>query len=143
MEVGSALLCDYATVREGLLHILGGGITRLNRPSFPAAMGCALAVHVLVHPTEAVGLHQVQIIIQSEDGQKVAEAGISFQLAEAQDLVPGEQIAVPIALPLVGAVMPIAGGYSVEILIDGIHKKSLPFRGVLQANPPPPAPPPG
>ena len=30
MDIQAALLCDAATVREGLLHVLGAGVTQLN-----------------------------------------------------------------------------------------------------------------
>ena len=39
MELTTALLCDHVQVREGLLFIVAGGITRLRRPSYPAALG--------------------------------------------------------------------------------------------------------
>ena len=35
MELTTALLCDHVQVREGLLFIVAGGITRLRRPSYP------------------------------------------------------------------------------------------------------------
>ena len=72
------MLCDAATVREGLLHILGGGITRLNRPSFPAPLGAALALQISVHPTEASVSHRVEAIIQGEDGSQIAKATAQY-----------------------------------------------------------------
>ena len=38
MQVVTALLCDYASVREGLLNILGGGVNRLWRAELPAPL---------------------------------------------------------------------------------------------------------
>jgi hypothetical protein len=34
-----ALLCDAATVRENVLHILGGGLGQLWRDVYPARLG--------------------------------------------------------------------------------------------------------
>ena len=131
MRVDCALLCDAATVREGLLHILGGGVTRATRASFPAPLGLTLAVRILVHPTEADRSHQLQIRLQGEDGQRVAELTAEFSVNEAGELAPGEHVSIPIPLNLPPAVMlPGPGGYSFELLIDGIHQTSVPFRAV-------------
>jgi len=138
VEVTCALLCDAATVREGLLHILGGCVNRLVRQQFPAPMGTSLGLALAVHRTEAQTDHQVQIVVQMEDGQRIAEVGAGFQVGEPAEgqLRPGEQINVPLAVPLGPVGLPAAGGYSIEVLIDGVHKVSVPFWAILQASPP-------
>lgn len=133
MDVTCALLCDAATVREGLLHVLGGGITRLNRPQFPAPMNTTLALGLAVHRTEAEREHQVEIIVQSEDGNRIAEVGAGFQVGATpeSDLRPGERLNVPLVVPLIPVGLPVVGGYSIEVLIDGVHKAAVPFWAVL------------
>ena len=59
MEIQAAILCDSATVREGLLHVLGGGINRLYRSELPAPLGVALALLVAFEPEEVDQLHEV------------------------------------------------------------------------------------
>ncbi len=61
MRIDCALLCDAATVREGLLHVLGGGIAHAVRPSFPAPAAMSLAVHVWVTQDEATGDHVLAV----------------------------------------------------------------------------------
>jgi len=39
MKLEAALLCDFAEVREGLLFVVAGGITRVARASLPDRLG--------------------------------------------------------------------------------------------------------
>lgn len=139
MKIDCALLCDAATVREGLLHVLGGGVTRAGRVQWPAPLGLTLAIRVLIHPTEADRPHNLSVQLQGEDGERIAAFDIGFGINEPGDLQPHEQASVPIALPLPEAVqLPGVGAYSFELLIDGIHQASVPFVAHEVDLPPPP-----
>lgn len=122
-----AFLCDAATVREGLLHILGGGITRLWREQFPAQIAATLAVMIVLHPTEAESEHKMVIRVASEDGQDIATMEGSFRAQRGDLSKPGELIASPLVLNLHSVPLPRAGSYSVDILIDNQHQRSLQF----------------
>ena len=41
-----ALLCDAATVRDSLLHILGGGIVKMAPLQYPAPIPAILALQL-------------------------------------------------------------------------------------------------
>lgn len=133
MKVDSALLCDAATVREGLLHILGGGITRAGRAQYPAPIGLTLALRILLHPTEADRPHTLEAKLQAEDGEFIGGFEVEFRSeAEPSDLEPGELLSLPLPLdPPPDALLPGPGLYSFEVLIDGIHQVSVPFRAEL------------
>ncbi len=121
-----AMLTDFATVREGLLHILGGGINRLWREKFPAKMGVTLAILLEIHPTEANRQHTMNIVLQDEDGRRLAEVNADFQVGRNPESVRrGEQIVMPLAISLQQMTIPSPGAYSVEILLDGQHKRTL------------------
>jgi hypothetical protein len=126
MRVTTALLCDAATVREGLLNVLAGGVTRVNAPVYPFQYEGALAVVFTAHPTEASKEHDFQVILQSEDGQRVAELGGQMQAQPGPDLQPGEEMTIPVVLKF-GQVLPAPGRYSFEVLIDGVHQVTVPF----------------
>jgi len=135
VRVDCALLADAVTVREGLLHILGGGVTRANRPAFPAPMLLSLGLRIMVHPTEIDNPHVVRILVLQEDGQQVAETtmGINPPPPEARAAFqPGEEWSLPLALNLSPVALPAAGAYSVEVLIDGNHHASVPFLSLKQ-----------
>ncbi len=134
-RVASALLCDAATVREGLLHILGGGITRLHRAEFPAPMQVTLVAQVVLTPGEIVHPHDVVATIQTEDGEVVVQANGHLEAGEPNPMLePGESVILPLVINLTGAVVPAAGGYSIEVSVDGVHQSSLTFRAVSVSN---------
>lgn len=120
-------LCDFASVREGLLHVLGAGITRLGRPQYPAPMGISLAGILRLRPSEAEEMHRLRIVVRDEDGKKVAELGGEFGIAPGQGLKPGEMLAMPIVLPLQGVAIPRPGTYGVDVLLDSLNVRSLSF----------------
>jgi hypothetical protein len=131
VRVDCALLADAATVREGLLHILGGGLSYANRTEFPAPMLMCVGLRILVHPTEIESVHVVRVIVLDADGHQIDEATMGFNPPPEEvraAAVPGEEWSLPLALNLYGVQLPHAGGYSVEVLIDNNHHASLGFR---------------
>ncbi len=130
-HVVSALLCDAATVREGLLHILGGGITRLHRGEYPAPMQVTLVAQVVLTPVEVEHPHDVTAIVQTEDGDVVVQATGHLEAGPPNPLLePGESVILPLMIGLHGVVLPGPGGYSIEISVDNVHQTSLSFRAV-------------
>lgn len=131
MRIDTALLCDAATVREGLLNVLGGGITQAKRGEFPAPLGMELALRVVMHPTELRHSHKIEILLQDEDGQQVTRAEITVEPMDESvqsKVPPGEDVPVPINWDFPARpALPHPGRFSFEVLIDGNHKLSLPL----------------
>lgn len=128
-----AMLCDYATVREGLLHVLGGGINRLWREQYPAHLGVMLALILEVHPTQMDRDHTLKVLMIDADGKEIGDVIADFTVApNPHSDRPGETLLLPLVVALQQVVLPAPGAYSVEILVDGQHKSSL---GVLAAPP--------
>ena len=67
-----ALLCDAVTVRENLLHVLGGGLGQIWRESYPAPLGAELALLLTLHPSETADEHELRVLIQDTDGKQIA-----------------------------------------------------------------------
>ena len=132
MRVDTALLCDAATVREGLLHILGGGITNIARTEYPAELGVTLALRIMVHPTEAEHPHQLRIIVQGEDGENVTEVQAQIQAEPPPEgIEPGDEGELVIPWNFPGRPkLPTPGRYSMELLIDGVHQRTIPFKAI-------------
>lgn len=127
MQVAAAFLCDAASVREGLLHVLGGGITRLWRQEFPAPLGVSVAILLELHRQELDRPHELNIVIMGEDGQSIAEVKGGFQVPAGPVLEVHEGQLVPMTLDLRVAALPSAGPYTVDISVDGEHRRSLHF----------------
>jgi hypothetical protein len=132
MKIDNALLCEAATVRDGLLFILGGGITVTGRPEFPSPLQMTLAVRVVMHREEISGQHELEIVLNDEDGASVVRVKVGFGLLDPEVVPVGEEVAMPIPWNFPGRpLIPHAGRYSFELLIDGIHLKSVPFTAAL------------
>ena len=129
MKLDCALLCDAVTAREGLLNVLGAGITRVTHDSYPAQFDGGLALRIMLHPTETGRSHGLQVILQTEDGRRLAELNGQFQSDLPGDMAPGEEVSLPLAMQFQGP-LPVPGAYSFELLIDDHHQVSVPFRAV-------------
>jgi hypothetical protein len=73
MKVTALMLCEHATVSDvGLVSMLNGGVNRIGRPLFPAALGLTL-VAMFELPGDYVSGTQIQIeiTITSEDETEV------------------------------------------------------------------------
>jgi hypothetical protein len=128
VRIDCALLCDAATVREGLLNVLGGGVTRAYRSEYPAPLNLTLAVRILVHPTEADRPHTLSVRLQGEDGQAIAAVDGEFRVGDPSSIHPGEEASLPLALTFPPEVaLPQRGRYSFELLIDAVHQATVPF----------------
>lgn len=138
MRVDCALLCDAATVREGLLHVLGGGITRVNRPAYPAPLDTMLAVRVMARPTELGKPHTLELLLNDDDGKMLAKVDLRFGVMDPSLIPPGEEASIPMPLRFPGVMLPKAGTYVYELRIDGNHQVSVPFQAVTVALPPTP-----
>ncbi len=144
MQVDCALICDYVTVREGLLHVLGGGVSRIWRLAYPAPLGAGLALRVVVHPTEFDADHKITVLLNDGHGTKLAEIGAGFNVTSEmrRGIDVGEEFVInmPLNLPMVA--IPSDGDYVFEILVDGQHQRSVPFKAKV-GSPPAPVQPPG
>lgn len=122
-----AMLCDAATVREGLLNVLGAGITQLNREQFPAPMGVQLALLLNASQDEMSKNHRMKLALLHQAGDKVAELAVDFAVGAN----PGTQKAQPITVPIIASFqqqnLPKEGGYVIELSIDDKLAKKLEF----------------
>jgi hypothetical protein len=118
LRINAALLADAASVREGLLHILGGGITRVGRPTFPAPLDCVLVVQVSIPQPEIAGEHEIKAELLDDDDKVVSGLTANFVNSAAQGLMPGEEAQLPMTLPTQGLAIPHPGLYRLNVDID-------------------------
>lgn len=128
MDVAAALLCDSATVREGLLNVLGAGVTRLWRPELPAPLAVTLAVIAEMAEEDLPVPHEVEVTI-SNTGGLIGQAMGGFQAgAPAANVEAGERFLVPIALDLRNAGTNAYGRHEMRVSIDaGAAERTLLF----------------
>lgn len=114
------LLCDFAQVREQLLFVSSGGISRVANASYPAhtRLFLAMVVHV---PVASVGRrHLVSIKFKYPDDAALIgtiEVGINIPEPPA-GTEPGEGVNLPQVLDLAPFAFPRPGAVDVQVSID-------------------------
>ena len=129
-RLDALILCDFAQVREGLLFVQSGGLTRLAAPVFPASFGCNIAAMVHLPPDAAVDAHSMVMKVKAADTVTLL-ATINVALHEhprPTTLAPGEARQVPIVVPLHQVKFPGPGQYDLQVDIDDELAGDLNFR---------------
>jgi hypothetical protein len=128
MKLDWAILANHAEVQNGLVYLLGGGVDAVNSPTAPASFIGALVIRFDLHQTEVGGSHNVDIRVANEDGKSIAQIRGVLQIGPATTIIPvGWPYHPLMVFNFQGLLLPTFGQYSIEILADGTHLKSLPF----------------
>lgn len=136
MRVNSAILCDFAEVREGLLFVVAGGVTRLFRPAWPGPMNVCLALVVELDRLEWDRPHELDVHVIDEDGGQIARIQGAFQQSPGPDVDFHEITFFPFVFDLRPVTVQHAGWHSIEISIDSQSQQTLRFRAGSPPTPP-------
>lgn len=109
------MICDAASVREGLLHVLGGGITHAFANSLPAPVAHSVGLLIDLSPHEARRPHEVHLTVKSPSEKKVFEAMGGFQAIHTFDANAHGYAAFPMPFMFQAEEY---GQYSVRISVD-------------------------
>ena len=127
------LLSDFAQVRERLLFVSSGGISRVVQTNFPAhpRIYLAMVVHL---PAGSLGRpHVVMIKLKYPDqAEVIAQIEIKINLDEVPGAHAGEGINVPQVIDLTPITFPHEGQVDVQVSIDDEPAGDLTF-WMLQA----------
>jgi hypothetical protein len=123
-----AILAEAVQIREGLAYVLGGGIDTVTAAELPATLTASLLLRLNLHRTEIERQHLVEARILDEDGRQLAQLHSHAQPRLPDELPVGWEVPVMMNFPIHDLQLPRASQYSVEILGDGLHLKSLNFR---------------
>lgn len=129
-RLDALILSDFAQVREGLLFVQSGGLTRLVSASFPAKFACHVAAMVHLPPDEAVDAHTMVMKVKATDTATLV-ATVNVELHEnprPMSLQPGEGRQVPVVVPLLKVAFPAPGQYDLQVDIDDEFAGDLNFR---------------
>ncbi len=129
-RLDALILCDFAQVREGLLFVQSGGLTRLVAPQFPARFGCHVAAMVHLPPHEAVDAHSMVMKVKAADTATLV-ATVNVEMHEHMrptGLAPGEGRQVPVVVPSHNIQFPAPGQYDLQVELDGEFAGDLNFR---------------
>ena len=128
-HVRSAILCDFAQVREGLLFVSSGGITRIAAPGPGAPVSFSVAGELEVLPLEAGSTHEVAFKVMAvETSSVVWDATLSISTSSSPDgLFPGESLHVPFAFPVGPFPAAVFGPHDLKVSIDNSETQLLTF----------------
>jgi hypothetical protein len=137
-RLDALILCDFAQVREGLLFVQSGGLTRLVTGSFPGSFSCHVAAMVYVPAHEAAAAHRLVMKIKAVDtATLVATIDVALhETPQPRGLQPGEGRQVPIVVPLDKVVFPGPGMFDLHVDLDDQLAGDLSFRVEQRPNPP-------
>jgi hypothetical protein len=124
MEITTAMLADFAQVREGLLFVSSGGVTRCYREELPAPLGVVLAVVLQLDRVEAERTHDVEVRVVDEDGGELAEISGQIQLGEPQ-LLLNESLNLPITFDLRNVPVERYGNVESRLYVAGELRTAL------------------
>jgi hypothetical protein len=118
MKIDALIVCDAATVREGLLHILGGGLTRLWRDVLPGPLNVQLALAIEFDEADLDLPHEIEIVMQSPSGADVFRIQGGFQVPRPDRLEDGELQLVPLTFDTRNAGLIERGRHEIRASVD-------------------------
>mgnify|MGYP003341152657 FL=1 len=127
IDLTTLSLCDYSNVREGLLNITSGGITRIAvHHGFPAEIEAHLAMSVYVHPHRVGEAHSGRVALRYPDtAEDIARIDFEFNVDAERN--PGEGLNIPFALPLRAVTFPHPGQVDISVSLDDTPAGMLTF----------------
>ncbi|MEZ5322009.1 MAG: hypothetical protein R2698_08055 [Microthrixaceae bacterium] len=138
-HVRSVILCDFAQVREGLLFVSSGGITRIAAPTLGSAVQFYVAGEIEVMAHEADLVHNVDVKVNVVDtSTTIWHSHLQIQTNRTNEgMFPGESLHIPFACPV--GPMPVSafGPHDLKVSLDDSETEITTFY-LLQITPTPP-----
>jgi len=127
MDVGFAVLADYASLsQEGKLNVLGI-FGEINPPQLPFALPMMYLVLAYEAGVAEIGTDKiVRIVLLDSDGKQLLGLEQTNKVPQAKR--PGSRVSVNHLIGLAGIRFDHAGDYAFSVLIGGEEKKSVPLR---------------
>ena len=136
-HVRSAILCDFAQIREGLLFISSGGITRIATPNPPSPIAFHVGGHIEVPAIEHGNTLEVSFKVTSADTARDLwhATMVITTAADTSSLFPGESTHLPFALAVGPFVPEVLGPHDLKVKIDNQESELLTFYILQVTNP--------
>ena len=127
-RITTLTLCDYAQVRESLLFVASGGVSRVVIAPFPAHIRLYLALVMHVPAGLVDQAHRITARIKYPDlAELIANIDVAVQLDHVRGSFPGEGVNVPHALDMSSIPFPRPGQVDVQVSINDQPAGDLSF----------------
>lgn len=113
--IDSVIICDAASVREGLLHVLGGGITRLWRPVLPAPLAFQVAIIIQYSMPDYGVPHDISVQFFDPQGNDFAGSRGGFIPQDSGRQEEGESMLLPMVFDFRSINVVAYGHYSLKV----------------------------
>jgi hypothetical protein len=154
LDLSTAVLCDFAQVRDRLLFVASGAVSRLYRSELPSPIGLMVGLIIEV-PLEDAGMnHSLRAEVINRHGTVLATLDNVFRVGD-EGLFPHEVQQVPLVLSITGVRARTWGTHQIRLYLDDELVRALTLYVVPAAGaqavraatpeealpqPPPPAP---
>ena len=110
------MLCDAASVREGLLNVLSAGVTTLSVQDLPSNLPLIFAVRLVLEPREVKSSHTIRVELSTDQDATIATLEVLFQVADK--LPPTEEVALSAPVSLAPFQISHGGRYLLKASFD-------------------------
>jgi len=126
-ELDFMIVSDYVRAENGVLHMIAGGVDTITVRAMPAARNIGIGLSLKLTQGEVTENHTLRLIFYGTDGTRIAEIGADLPARSGTPNIPaGRKVGVVAALNM-SLPLPAYGGYSLELLVNGNHKKEIPI----------------
>ena len=134
LDLSTAVLCDFAQVRDRLLFVSSGAVSRLYRQELPSPLGLMVGLVIEV-PLEDAGMeHRLRAEVINRHGTVLATLDNTFRVSDA-GLFPHEVQQVPLVLSITGVRARTWGTHQVRLYLDDDLVRALTLYVVPAAAP--------
>lgn len=128
MRLSTAFLADMAQVRNGMLFVLSGAISRMAYQEYPAQLGFYAALIIEGALSEVVDPIELRLTVETADGDVQGQAVAAIQgvgKGPRIELEPGELLQIPLAVPMHVISVPAPGRYCVRASIPEFEETAI------------------
>ena len=134
LDLSTAVLCDFAQVRDRLLFVSSGAVSRLYRQELPSPLGLMVGLVIEV-PLEDAGMeHRLRAEVINRHGTVLATLENLFRVSDV-GLFPHEVQQVPLVLSITGVRARTWGTHQVRLHLDDDLVRALTLYVVPAAGP--------
>ncbi|MCU4184869.1 hypothetical protein K6U06_10905 [Acidiferrimicrobium sp. IK] len=116
MKLSICTICEAATLHDGLLNLLGAGITRVGRTGFPSPLGLQVAAMATVVPADVPQLQSFSLDVTCLlDGESIGNFRLRGEPEPPSDGWDGQTaVMLPLVVPL-PFILQRAGSYELKV----------------------------
>jgi hypothetical protein len=118
-RITTLMMCDFAQVREGLLFVSSGDISRVLANQFPAHLRVHLAAVVHLPPDTVAEPHRLNVKFKYPDtAEMIANIDVDIRLDQVQGVYPGEGVNLPQVIDVSMIPFPHPGQVDLQVTVD-------------------------